>query len=560
MSLNLNPVYNGNDNMFSDYHHNKRNVMATSARAIVYVFKPHAGQLNDVGLRPFAYSFDENFTTHTQELMDLSTRGVASQSAMVSNLMSNVNLSDNMIPSYQAEMIFKGSHLADKYRFILILTETGQGLVTGNTLVNTGNNQVRRIYNGYFTDEPFNPQTFGFGSPTFNPHTAIVITHKTRVGTSVDHGALGPVTKLNTFSSENIVHSQLSNDLSVRTNNNHVDNRIYLMTPENCINSVDVGLDGFSTVSPGAHGDITRDRGCNVVADILEQPTHNVAQIVKGMIKFQDDITHKSRASMYRTDQYYDDTFTDEAFHRNKLGRYMSLPRSNPNSIFDLDIDRPYSLQTIDDMVNGTLEVQQFDIERPIYYETADQTETSMTNQYSFLISSVISPIMNSVGLNEMSFEYSIMLRNGQVQDEFRTYSAAPNWPVPNNDLLSMRKAVEIELVNGIFATIFGSKGDFHVAVSANATGITTVRLSLVGQGYRHSPDFEFPSCLGGLISPLIGTSTTNAHNASQIEDLYSHATGINTSGFNDDDNSFMNHASSMFGDINDFSSNIELD
>jgi hypothetical protein len=223
----------------------------------------------------------------------------------------------------------------------------------------------------------------------------------------------------------------------------------------------------------------------------------------------------------------------------------MSLPRARRNGPLDLDVDSRISPVDLDRMVNGDLDVIDFDNPAPIYYETADQMETSMTNQYSFLIASVISPVMNSAGLNEIQFEYQIARMRGMVQDDFRVYSAAANWPVPQGDLMAMTKAVEVELTNGIFRTIFDSKGDFHVIVSANATGMTTIRLSLVGQGYKNPVDFEFPSCMGGLVTPLLGDASVNTTNSEAVEGLYNVATGTSpvVNHFTHDDNAFMNYA-----------------
>lgn len=541
-SLNLTGSYFGNDVGFAQQ--NQPGLMETKSRAVLYVFKPYQNQFSDVGLRPFQYRFDENFIAGTQEITDLAKRGTMQAGVIIEDLMSRNNLNDYMLPSYSPTMQFRASQLADRWRFILVLTEAASDLSIGNTVLSTSpSSQMRRIYSGFFEDEPFNTTNFG-GKRTLNPHSYMVITHKTVVGTATSHGRLGPETSLNTFVSEEIVHPTVSQNLTI---NSMGDNTLHLMTPDNCVNSIDSTDDGYSIAVPGAHSDISRDTGANVVSDFLEQPAHNVAQIVKGMIRYQDDFVHRNRLSTRRVGSYFDDEFIDESLQRTKLARYMSLPRARRAGAFDLDENDRISPVDLDNMVSGELDVVDFDLERPQYYETADQLETSVTNQYSFLIASVISPIMNSAGLNEMQFEFQIARRNGQVHESFRTYSAAPNWPVPQHDLMSMAKAVEIELSRGIFATIFESKGDFHVTVSANATGMTVVRLSLVGQGYRNPVDFELPSCMGGLITPLLGDSASNATNSEAIETLYNVATGSASIGrsFNQDDRDFMNYAQS---------------
>ena len=544
MTLNLTGSYFGDDIGFGQSPNN--DLMKTNSRAVLYVFKPYQNQFGDVGMRPFIYNFDENFLHGAQEITDLSKRGSADAPMMMESLMTQNNLNDHLMPSSMPSMVFKGSHLTDRWRFILILTEAASDLSIGNTVLSSNSNsQMRRIYNGYFEDEPFNPATFSTSRRTLNPNSFMVITHKTIVGTATEHGQHGGRTMLNTWASEEVIHPQLSKALTAGVG---MGGDLFLMTPENCINSIDSTEDGYSTAVPGAHSSIARDTGAHVMSDILEQPAHNVAQVVKGMIKYQDEVSHRDRLSSRRVNSYFEDSFMDESLQRQKLGRYMSLGRSRRMGRFDLDVDSRISPVDLDAMVDGALDVIDFDIERPIYYETADQEEASITNQYSFLIASVISPILNSAGLNQMQFEYEIARIRGQVQDNFIVYSAASNWPVPDDDLRSMTIAVKVELINGIFATIFGSKGDFNVKVSADATGMTQVRLSLVGMGIRNPVDFELPSFMGGLITPLIGDAASNATNSESIETMYNIATGTKniSNAFDDNDRSFMNYANTV--------------
>lgn len=556
--MNLTGTY-FNPNDFGQSNQNAVGVMNAPSNAVLYVFKPYANQFGDVGLRPFQYQFDENFIHTTQDIGDVVKRGTAHAPHLIRDLMATSNLNDQMMPSYTPSMRLRSSFLSDKYRFILIFTEKANNLIMGGNTIgsNHSNSQVRRIYTGYFEDEPFNPTTFSSTRRSLNENSFMVITHKTIVGTSVEHGQLGARTQLRTQSSEEIIHPQITNALI----GNSTNSPLFLMTPSNCINSIDVNDEGFSIAVPGAHSDISKDRGANVVADLLEQPAHNVALIVKGMLQYQDELSSRGRLSTHQLENYFDDSFAAEGSARMALGRYMSLPRARKSSIFDLDIDSRISPVDLDQLVNGELNVIDFDSERPTYYETADQMEVSVTNQYSFLISSVVVPILNSAGLNAMQFEYQIARLRGQVEDDFIIHSAEPIFTAPQNDIFQMVNAVKIELINGIFSTIFHSKGDFHVAVSANATGMTTIRLSLVGQGYKNGVDFELPSCMGGLISPLLGDSVSNSSNSESIETLYQVATGTHTpSYFDDEDKNFMKYAESQNWDQSFNGSTLVLD
>lgn len=546
---NLNGSYFGNDTFekFSAVDLNHAGVMNHTSKAVIWVFKPFYNQFTDVAMRPFIYSFDENFIGNAQEISDLAKRGTAKASSIMSDLMSTSNLSDNFLPSISSPVTFKASHLSDKWRFILVMTESGAGLSGGNTLISTNpSSQVRRIYNGYFTDEPYNPLTAMGYKKTLNPHAYMVITHKSVVGVGVIHGALGAQMRLSNESSEEIVHPEILKNLTVHSSGRQ--DRVMLMTPQNLSGSLSIDEDGSSVAVPGAHVDITNDNAASVVPDILEQPRHNVAHVVRGIVLLQDELAHRHHLTPNRNTSWMDEGHVDESMVRNKLTKHMGLNLSRRSNVFDLDVNDSISAQDLNDRVNGDLDVFDVEDERPQYYETADQHEMSVTNQYSFLIASVISPILNSAGLNMMSFEYSVARVNGLVQDDFTTHAAEPNWPIPPFEVVGKTRAVQTELIQGIFSTIFGSKGDFHVAVQANVTGYTKVQLSLIGQGYKNNIPYEFPSCMGGLVTPIVGDSNSAVTNSAAIESLYNVATG--TGGhrhhFNADDREFADYANSL--------------
>lgn len=541
MSLNLD-INSRGMGAFESNHHNRHDLTNTNADAVLYIFKPYRNQFESVGLRSFNYKFDENFLQGAKYVKDLTNKGTVSAGAMIRDFMATNNLNDNMFPSINPTFEFRADHLNDNWRFILILTESARSLIGRNSISTGGNNNARRIYTGFFMDEPINYNSF---EKSANPRAYMVITHKTVVGVSTEHGAMGSFTSLNTFASENIVRPSISKELSVSLSNPN-NNELFLMTPPNCFNSVDIMEDGSSIVVPGSHSLITNNSSSEVVPDLYEQPAHNVSTLVKGIIRLQEDNMSYGRLSHQKHNRMFDDDFLDAETAKSKLSRYTQLKQHRSGSLFDLDVDDNISILDLQEKVGGRLDVIPFDIDAPMYYDSADQSESSITNQVSFLIASVISPVLASAGLNEMAFEYSIGSIHGRFDDDFTTYSAAPCYPLADTDQVArMAKAVEVELSRGIFQTIYSSFRDFHVAVDANATGVTKVRLSLIGMGYRCQQDFTFPSCLGGLVSPLLGDSVTNMNNAHEIEGLCGIALNTTrvTDNFNQNDTDFENFA-----------------
>lgn len=546
MSLNLNPGSFSSDpfgtvNSFSG----PKNLTATKAKAVLYVFKPFANQFGTVGIRPFEYGFDANFAESTKDVIDVVKRGSIGHGAVMNDLMNRTNMSDYIIPSYEAELQFNGHHLNDKHRFILVLTEGASSLTSGNSVAYTGNNNTRRIYTGYFEDEPFHPRPVFSQEPPPNPNAFMVITHKTVVGNISSQDGWGYHQNLNTMSSETINHSELTHALTTHKGvSGRFDNTVHILTPENVANSVETTSDGMSYVVPGL---TRRDKGATIIQDQLEQPSYHAATIVRGLMKFEDEMNHKKNMMTSRTDSFLDDSFSDESFKRAKLASYFALPSRSNLTAFDLDVNSRISAGDLNRLVEGDLDVIHFELERPMYYETADQMQTSVVNQYSSLIAAVVCPVLSSAGLNEMQFEYSIVRQNGREEDNFTTHAAAANWPISDEELLRKTRAVEFELIKGIFSTIYHSKGDFHVLVSASVTGTTTVMLSLVQQGYKCLVPFEIPSSLGGLISPLLGNAARSSSNSDNLDGLINGTLGGSniSQSFNNNDRNFLQFANS---------------
>jgi hypothetical protein len=523
----------------------------TRQKGILILFRPYPNQFGgDVGLRPFQYSFDGNFVADVQELTDVTKKGSAPNAALLAEFEDRYNLNDQMMPSFNASMMFQSSRLSEKYRFILILTESGQGLVTGNTLAaNVGSKQMRRIYSGYFQDEPYNPVSHGNGR-TLNPNAFMVITHKTVIDAATTHGMYGSTMHVNARASEEVINSPVAAAYTLHAN---ADDDMYLMTPRNVVNTIDTTSEGYSFAVPGAESNLKVDRGSHVLSDVLEQPDQNVKTILRGIMSYQDDVTTRSYSMTGRAAGYYDNEFMQDDAMRMTLGRHMDIPRWKHTSSFDLALDTPYSAQTINDMVGGDLDIQDYNQPRPLYYDTADQAVADIINQWSHLIATVVPPILNTVGLNAMQFVYEAKRTMGQPMDQFITYGAESHWPLPNNDAIAVARRVEVDLKKGIFASMLHSLGSFSVEVTANTTGMTVVRLNLIDMGMMSQCDFEWPSCLGGLVSPLIGGSRVNNHNSEQMTGLYGMITGTKTgeAGFNDDDKQFQAMALQQFSTFN---------
>lgn len=534
---------------------NQTNLLQTRDKAVMYIFKPHQRQFEDVAIRPLMYHFDENFVSTASEMVEMINKDYTKPPIDLYR----GNLNDCLMPEKAPSLLVRSSNLSGNYRFILIITESGSDLINNHTrMASSSSSQLRRIYTGFFNDEPFNPLTHIGRKRTINPHACLIVTHKTKLNSSYESGPYGGRMSLNNLRSDQIINPELSKGLTVNLRKEM--DSLRLMTPENLIGSLSFDSEeNTSYTIPGSSTNLLDDKGVTPTADLLEMPAENVSIVLKGIMNYQDSQIGIDRLAKNKARAHWDDEFLDEATRRSRLAHHLRLPRPNDyHSEFDFDLNRPITLSFVDQKCGGTLVIQDVDLPRPQFYETVDQREIGTINQFSYLIATVLPPLLNNAGLNRLQFEYQITEMRGQLHWQFRPHGSETQIAgVPTQDLFQMIKAVETELVNGIFDVIYRSVGAFGVMVDCSVTGNTIVRLNLADHGnkYRNTADFVIPSSLGGLISPLFGDDLAFASNGQTVSTMIDYVVGA---GDRIQDNEFTRYAANRY-EGNSLSQSLEL-
>ena len=519
---------------------NGQDLLQNTHRAILYVFAPFARQFGDVALRPLEYRIDENLTDKIRQTLDIHRRESIDSSALLRNLESSVNLSEYMTTSTVPDMVLRASRLNEYFRFILIFTDNNRNAIHAGTYTGDNGNQIRWIYSGFFLEEPFNFKTFRDHRHSLNLNAHGIITHKTKLNLITRYGAHGGQTNIDTRSSENILNGEIASGLIIPTRQNQ-STSINIMDPMSCFNSQGMGSRSSFMSTPTINSSLALQPGSAQFADTFERPNENVSKIISGLMTAQD---HQLRQQHYNRHQHAiaDDIGFGEELFENKLGNYFNIPRSSNQSLFDFDVNQNLTLGHIDKIVNHELQVIPLIKNRPEMYETADQFASNYRAQFSSLIAMVLPSMMNAIGINAIDFAYEIVRTRGTVQKQFPVFSRETTWPMQDQAQVNgMVRALQCELDEGIFRTIFETVGDFSVTVNANATGFTTVVLNLVGQGSPIDPTpFEVPSVLGGMVSPIIGSDVINNENYHKISELASLVReSNNTSSYNESDHEF---------------------
>lgn len=502
-----------------------QNLFSGNDHAVLYVFPPKQGQVSDMALRPLQYNFDDNFFGQAQEISSQALRGTNRSSVLVESLMRQGNLNDQMIVNMTPTFTMRTSLLSEKWRFLLILTEQNKPMGMGTFASTLSPSSNRYIYTGFFEDEPFNPLTFG-ASRTLNENCFMVITHKSLVSANTRMGRFGSESFVNTMQSDSIVHAGLTRDLVA---DNISSRGLQLMTPDNCVTSSEQSSDGFTYASYGKSS-LINDNGAVAVQGKFEQPAQNVRGVLEGILLNQEETNQRKSISVYHRNEILDD-YTEDTLRRNSLSSFLQGRTSPLVSKFDLDVNSRISSADLDKMVNGTLTVVPIDMQKPMFYDTADTTESSMVNQYSSLIGTVVPQIISFAGLNSLQFRYDAMVMNGVTQDQFFIERAEGIYQMTPDEIRQRVAAVQFELSRGIFDVILRAVGAFSVLIKVDVSGMTQIRLSLIDQGKTNFADFEIPSFAGGIITPMIGDDVLMAGNSQSIETLYGIATGTLESG-----------------------------
>ena len=519
MSYGFSPMTGGQYFQDSPVQQQPNYIGDTKEKASLIIFAPTRGFFQDTAVRPLMYNFDQNFTSKIEELTKASTIDAIGSGAATDYMQNTFNLNDYMTMHQQANIGLNASHLNDFFRFILIFTNDRDDLITGSTMFSSsgGASSIRRIYTGFFMDEPVNMRTYSSHHRTYNQHARMVFTHKTRMSSIID-SALGGRQKLTTQSSENVLPVDIFNQVKSTSLLGHEAGSRFMMTPENCLNSVGIGDDGYSYSTPSVHSEIGKDSGTITTADLLEQPVHNLRRTIDSVIATSEQQAARARlGNLYGSPSGFDQQFLTDGFRRTALAQNLSIGQSSYSTEFDLDMNKEISIDKLDALVNGTLKIDIIDIGEKLYFDRMDTFESSITAKFSHLIATILAPLMSAAGLNNLVFVYAIRM-NGVPEPFFRAERAASSQTLVANDIEGMVNAVKIELHKGIFRTIFEALGDFEVHVSCNIVGMTEVKLSLVEQGYICRAPFEMPTCLGGMISPLIGDYFSEKQNVESAE------------------------------------------
>lgn len=493
-----------------------RGVMRNRSKAVLILIAPIRKMFTDIHIRPMLYNFDDNdFEQRGMQLLESAGRGASSIDAMADRFTKGLQAGDHIIPSLQAGSKFKASSLSDRYRFILILTTDDRPRIMGNMRVSAREQQgrIRKIYTGLCLDEPYLPL-----SKKLDHDCRLEITKKVTTEVKTEETRMGTLYSLENHFSDDIVNPDLLQSLRQNPKDSH------LLLPTRVARGVIKNGNSMSA-APGLATDIAGERDHMAYSENLLDPRKHLRTLSRAISLTSDDTEAEKRVSGYRK-LTIDGSYREQDEQKTEtLANYLGVPTSGVNDETDLDYHDEVNLGDIDDQFDP--EVMDISVEDALYYDTSDQRENSMLNQFSYLISIITPAIMNSIGLNEVSFVYAAEKRRGEFDESFRIRSSEPIYDVNDRDLKSMHQAFKSEMRDGCLRQIYGAMGDFHLVCSCDATGITTVRLNPIALGIRNDVDFEMPTLLGGNISPMIGNLVDSATNTDSLVNLWNRMLGV---------------------------------
>jgi hypothetical protein len=359
----------------------------------------------------------------------------------------------------------------------------------------------RTIYFGRFSDEPMNLHG------TINPDTVMIILHKTGV-TAQRYGDKDLIGLQN---DTDIIHGNTLQFLSDRDS--------YLMRPEELSNVTD--LTNNTSVTMITEMNKLGNQGEAIITNTsLKTPSQNMGHILRGIAKTKIDARSPNNGMMHSDllQESYFDSLTNNL-------RDVSFG----SSILDLD-----SCISLGDFVSR-FDPKIIDFNVGNGFNQRDQSVACASNAASSMLAQVIPVVMTQYMIANVGFVYNSFYDKQQLNVGGRALEVTQGtlgYLVPNLDEDTKARNFQYfirDLTNGIFKVLEFQRGDFELSASVCFAGLTHINFHYLCDNERYRENYEVPTILGGMISPLIGSGDAIGYNSRNLSTLLGIGIGDDT-------------------------------
>lgn len=478
------------------------NTVPTTAQATLFLVSPR--DFSSHFTRPLNYNFNINTIQTVAEEMS------AGGAHINSNAMArNPAFLGSILPSTSGFNVNTQS-FSEYWTFMLILA-TGQSNIVGNLNTN------KSIAIGICSEEPISPLGMESATPEqfLNPNCQLVITKMLGYKNSSSVHASGVKDRVHNVIDSNIIHS-----LPDMFATGNTDQSLYNISAENVSNNVDIisdptELGDATTVLPRVEDSIqnlSKDY-LDTVQEVPQNHLNTILSHMQGAVQSDEmnrlSNTHWNDNANYPGSQGSFETNLVSDFSEGKYAFDHIMSSATP-------IAKEPNLTIGSIQANYGLKVSPFKVPAGMTGDVIPQEEGSVHNIASALITNAMPAILNEFGISVLAFDYESVNGNRQI-----TGASSIHAECDQDQLVHKSTAALTSIERKIFQTVYELGGHFELSARCSLTGFTTCRLNffdyddnIVDAVYREE------TMLGGMISPIVGTTAHLTNNAVQLNNL----------------------------------------
>lgn len=489
---------------------------SVNGHAVLYLFRHK--QIPDQVRRPHIYNFDGEFRNDMQEFLaeSMSNPSMAYQSHMPKSLAAK----HAILPRANGQLV-ETSRLSDRWTFVLIVDKAnGGGPFATVTAIPS-----RMLYRGWIANDEGAALVGAQWVP--NNNAVLTITHHTILTVNTVMGHSGVYNQVQTtgdydYASANVM-KVLEKDGA----------QLYSLNPADVSNSITTDpVMGTYNSAPGV-----AQLGNTVTGETIEtpselgSPTHHLSKIVRSV---GDAIRETRRHEI-------PDVFGDTDMVTSQISALMQSQRNVPRTDA-IRPDEPISIGQLYSKFGPALDIQVIVPNETPNYGLCDPMQVSKRNVFTSLISTSIPSLLADYAVADVRFRFASYLRpdtpdglfcaNNEMGC-FKWFDFGGLYQMTPTQQKSTIAMLESAMRKTIFSIISAECGEFDVLVSCSLIGSTLVNLNLKDESSAMFEDgyVETNNLLGGINSPLVGTSSDLSQNSQQMHGVIADICSPETSG-----------------------------
>ena len=262
----------------------------------------------------------------------------------------------------------------------------------------------------------------------------------------------------------------------------------------------------------------------------LASPTHHLSKIVRSV---GDAIRETRRHEI-------PDVFGDTDMVTSQISALMQSQRNVPRTDA-IKPDEPISIGQLYARFGQALDIQVIVPNETPNYGLSDPLQVTKRNIFTSLISSSIPSLLADYAVADVRFRYASYLRpdspdglfcaNGE-KGCFKWFDFGGLYQMSPGQQKSTIAMLESALRKTVFSIVESECGEFDVLVSCSLIGSTLVNLNLKDESSLFEDGYvETNNLLGGINSPLVGTSSDLSQNSQQMHGVIADICSPETSG-----------------------------